>query len=71
MGEGEDEGGKLWMTNEKHPPRRKRHPSKEGNCSIYSPIEGGFKGGVHFSFFVYSFFTNIGIFRIEQKASNS
>ena len=22
----------IRMTNEKHPPRRKRHPSKEGNC---------------------------------------
>ena len=31
----------------------KRHPSEEGNCSIHSPIEGGFKGGVPLFFITY------------------
>ena len=42
----------IYLRNwERHPPRRKRHPSTEGNCWIYSPIEGGFKGGVPFKLF--------------------
>ena len=32
------------IKNQKHPPPAKRHPSTEGNCSIHSPIEGGFRG---------------------------
>jgi len=34
-------------------PPRKRHPSTEGNFSIHSPIEGGFRGCAFFLF--YSF----------------
>ena len=29
-----------------------RHPSMEENCSIYSPIEGGFRG-VYLSLFLF------------------
>jgi len=34
------------MTDERHPPAIKRHPSTEGNCSTYSPIEGNPFDGV-------------------------
>ena len=33
-------------------PAVERHPSTEGNCLIYSPIEGGFKGDVPFFCFI-------------------
>ena len=36
-------------------PAVKRHPSTEGNCWIYSPIEGGFRGGVPFTFLFHHF----------------
>jgi len=36
----------LRMTNERHPPRRKTAPLQGGELLYYSPIEGGFKGGV-------------------------
>jgi hypothetical protein len=32
-------------------------------------LRGDSGGGVPFSFFVYSFFTNIGIFRIDPHAA--
>ena len=48
-------------------PAVKRHPSTEGNCSIHSPIEGGFKGGVPFNFLLNSFFIYSGIYRIKNS----
>jgi hypothetical protein len=43
----------LRMTNERHPPRRKTAPLQGGELLYYSPIEGGFKGGVPFSFLLH------------------
>ena len=56
------------MTDERHPPRRKTAPFEQGGELLYySPIEGGFKGGVPYLFCLF-FFTNFGVFRIELHA---
>jgi hypothetical protein len=52
-------------------PAVKRHPPRRGIVEFIPPLRGGTKGGVPFSFFVYSFFTNIGVFRIEGEAELS
>jgi hypothetical protein len=38
-------------------------PPRRGIVEFIPPLRGDLRGGVPFSFFVYSFFTNIGIFR--------
>ena len=58
----------LRMNDKRHPPPAKRHPSTEGNCSNYSPIEGGFRG-VCLSLFCLMTFTRSGIFRIDPHAT--
>jgi hypothetical protein len=46
-------------------------PPRRGIVQYIPPLRGDLRGVYISLFFVYSFFTNIGIFRIEQKASNS
>jgi hypothetical protein len=40
-------------------------PPRRGFVQYIPPLRGDLRGDVPFSFFVYSFFTNIGIFRID------
>jgi len=45
------------MTDERHPPRRKTAPFEQGGELLYySPIEGGFKGGVPYLFLFILFY---------------
>jgi len=42
-------------------------PPRREIVEFIPPLRGDLRGGVPFSFFVYSFFTNIGIFSIETE----